>query len=261
MSLETYELLMVGLRVAALFVLATAIFSFVLMILRWRTPQRRRHVVRLLLSIAAMPCMLGIHMAILWFAFFRPGLAINRLPRIDAEACCISIARPRLSDQINSATRNARLSGMRTLAILQGDAAEATNDLVDSLLDWDEHPEALAYVPLVISQKTIDTEAATLAESGWPLPSPGEVVLVALDGQAKQLGSERLTVTDAGTEKRIANLLEKFRPPVRDAQDLLAAAKEEAKRTDRKVWIQSNRAHAAAHAFGSRDGSTTNMGS
>jgi hypothetical protein len=83
MSVNTYNALTVGLEISALAALAATIFSFVLMIVRWRAPQRRGHVVRLLLSIAVIPCLLGIQQAILWLVFL-PALGREQMAQNDA---------------------------------------------------------------------------------------------------------------------------------------------------------------------------------
>ena len=74
MSLDTYNVIMAGLLAGVLIPLAVALFSLVFVILRWRTPQRRKHVIRLLLSIVAVPCLIGAQQAILWLLFL-PALA------------------------------------------------------------------------------------------------------------------------------------------------------------------------------------------
>ena len=83
MSTNTYNALTVGLGIAVLVALAVLIFSFALMIVRWRAPQRRGHVVRLLLSIAAIPCLVGMQQGILWLVFL-PALGREQLAQNDA---------------------------------------------------------------------------------------------------------------------------------------------------------------------------------
>jgi hypothetical protein len=77
-----------------------------------------------------------------------------------------------------------------------------------------------------------------LGKLGWPLPGPSEVVLVALDSDAKRLGAESIDASHPdAAKKQVADFLKQHRPPVRDARARLAAAQDEAQRTDRKVWI------------------------
>jgi peroxiredoxin len=65
MTHVVYNTIAKSLMIGVLAALVIAILSFVAMILRWRTPRRRRHVIRLLLSLAAVPCFIGIQQGIL----------------------------------------------------------------------------------------------------------------------------------------------------------------------------------------------------
>lgn len=143
-----------------------------------------------------------------------------------------------LSEQIALAARNARLSGMHALVILQGASSEAMTRLVEAISNYDDQPDILAYVPLFVDEKTLKSNGETLKELDWPLPKRGEAVLVALDGDAGQLRTQRLEVADVNAAGKLAMaLLKKHLPPVRDAQARLTAAREEASGSGRKVWI------------------------
>lgn len=84
MSTSIYNALSMTLAIGALLALAVAILSFVAMIIRWKGPKRRGHVIRLLLSIAAIPCLIGIQQAILWLVLL-PALGREQLVQINAE--------------------------------------------------------------------------------------------------------------------------------------------------------------------------------
>jgi hypothetical protein len=143
-----------------------------------------------------------------------------------------------LSLQLAKAVRNARLCGMHALAIVYGQSADKVAQLVAAVSNYDDQPSILSYVPLFVDEKIIQSNAATLKELEWQLPRPGEVVLVALDGDGKQLGAERLDASDVRAAAALTTaLLKKHLPPVRDARIRLAEAREEAKRTQRKLWI------------------------
>ncbi len=83
MSGETYNAVMMGFLSAVLFAMAIALFSLVFMILRWRTPQRKKYTSRLLLSLVAIPILIGISQAILWFVFL-PALGREQMARVNA---------------------------------------------------------------------------------------------------------------------------------------------------------------------------------
>jgi hypothetical protein len=143
-----------------------------------------------------------------------------------------------LSDQLAKAARNARLNGMHVLAILQGDATDPVTRLVEQISRYDDQPSILSYLVLFVDEKMIKSSASTLGELEWQLPKAGEVVIVALDGDAKQLGTERLAVGDVDRAAKITTaLLKAHLPPVRDAKARLATAQEEAKRSSRRLWI------------------------
>lgn len=83
MSTKSFLAIQMGLEAAFFLALAVALFSFVFMILRWRTPQRRGHVVRLLLSLAAVPCFIGVHLALLWLVYL-PALGREQMAQTEA---------------------------------------------------------------------------------------------------------------------------------------------------------------------------------
>ena len=66
MTESTFSTISMILAGAVLVALGVMLYSFACMILRWRTPKRRRYVFRLLAAFAAIPCLVGTHQAILW---------------------------------------------------------------------------------------------------------------------------------------------------------------------------------------------------
>ena len=135
-----------------------------------------------------------------------------------------------LADQLANAVRSVRSCGMHCLVILESNGPSRIVNL--------NHPYLLAYLPLVLNQEGIKSNASTLETLEWPRPQPGEVVLVAIDGDAKMLGTQRLKFDNADDAKTLASaFLKRHSPPVRDARALLAAARAEARRTDRKVCL------------------------
>jgi peroxiredoxin len=83
MSTTTYNVLSVILGIGVLIALGVAGGSFIAMLVRWKTPRRRTHVVRLLGALAAAPVLVGIQQAILWLVFL-PGLGEQQLAEFNA---------------------------------------------------------------------------------------------------------------------------------------------------------------------------------
>ncbi len=137
---------------------------------------------------------------------------------------------PSLTERLANAVRSIRPCGMHCLVILEGDAPARIVNL--------DHPDLIAYLPLVLTQEAIKSDAQALKALEWPRPQAGEVLLVALDGNAKLLGTQRLTNDnlDDATAQASA-FLKRHSPPARDALSALAAARAEAMRTDRKVCL------------------------
>ena len=91
---------------------------------------------------------------------------------------------------------------------------------------------------MVVSENVLMSEATVLKELGWQLPKSGEIVLIALDGSQKQIAAERIAAGN-GTEafKSGAAFVKQHAPAPCDAKARLAAAQEEAKATERRVWV------------------------
>lgn len=78
MSTTTYNVLAVILLLGVVTALVVACASLFALLVRWKTPRRRTHVVRLLVALAAVPALVGIQQAILWLVFL-PGLGRQQL--------------------------------------------------------------------------------------------------------------------------------------------------------------------------------------
>jgi hypothetical protein len=79
-------------------------------------------------------------------------------------------------------------------------------------------------------------EATTVTGYGWPLPAPGEIVIVVLDGDRKMIAAQRIA-TNTGATTVGADFLKQHRPPALDAVTLLAEAQSAAKRSGRRSWV------------------------
>ena len=83
MSQSTYSSIGMIIGVALLIAICVGLYSLVLMVIRWKTPERRRHLVRLVYAAIAVPCLAGIQYAILFFVFL-PSLGSQKMTKIDA---------------------------------------------------------------------------------------------------------------------------------------------------------------------------------
>ena len=54
-----------------------------LVVLRWKTPARRKHAKRLLVAVITIPCLIGIQQAIVWFVFL-PAIGRQQVEKFEA---------------------------------------------------------------------------------------------------------------------------------------------------------------------------------
>ena len=145
-----------------------------------------------------------------------------------------------LATTVEKTCRDARAGGMRAVVALLGDDSGDTSRTIDQLFDYEnERTRAvLSYLTMRVDAARQKSDAAVLAEYGWPRPGPGEIVLVALDGDQKMIANQRITTNQVATAVGIgADFLKLHRPPSRDALTLLAEARNDAKRSGRRVWL------------------------
>jgi hypothetical protein len=172
---------------------------------------------------------------------FKPGEA-REGERLSPSRTGSSVpsARPTvpLAGSVEDLRRNARAAGLRVLIVLQGDASQGVVATADRLLDDGRNRAVLSYLPLRVEADRLDPEAVTLADLGWPRPGPGEVVLVALDGDRKAVGVERVATPDVAASVALGDeFLRRHRPTPRDALASLARAREDANAGGRRVWV------------------------
>jgi hypothetical protein len=96
----------------------------------------------------------------------------------------------------------------------------------------------LNYLPLVVESAELKTEAATLNKYGWPVPEPGKIVLVALNGERQTIATKVIGVDPPTAALASADaFLKQHKPATRDALACLAAARDHARKTGRRVWV------------------------
>jgi hypothetical protein len=128
---------------------------------------------------------------------------------------------------------------MRALVALLGDDSAPTVRTIDQLFHNDDERgrDILPYLTLRVDRAQLEREAAVVSGYGWPKPDPGEIVLVALDGERK-VSTRRIatkSINDAVGAGR--GFLKQHAPPSRNAQTLLTDARDEARRSGRRVRI------------------------
>lgn len=83
MTESTYTTITAALTLALVFACVVMAVSLIAMIVRWKTPKRRGHVGRFVISLAAIPVLIGIQYAIL-FVVFLPALGRQKMAEINA---------------------------------------------------------------------------------------------------------------------------------------------------------------------------------
>ena len=83
MTDSTYNTITAALAIGVWIAFAALIVSLIATIVRWKSPRRRGHLVRLLISFAAIPILVGIQQAILWWVFL-PELGRRQMTEISA---------------------------------------------------------------------------------------------------------------------------------------------------------------------------------
>jgi len=150
------------------------------------------------------------------------------------------IARPAvaLATSVEKICRDAGAARMHALVVLEGDDSPHVLRVAGRLLDFDQVKSVLGYVTLRMEAAQLKAEAAALASFGWPIPAPGDIVLVALKGNRDTIASKR--VATAKIDRAAADgegFLKQHLPPTRDAMVMLTEARKEAKASGRRVWI------------------------
>lgn len=141
-------------------------------------------------------------------------------------------------DRVKNSCRDARLNGMLTLVVLQGDDSTGVARLRGHFLDYDAVKEVLRYVTILVTADQLKSEAGIVTGNGWPMPAAGEIVVVVLNGEQKMIAAERFKVDDpASAAARGTEFLRQHAPPARDALVLLVKAENEARASGRRLWF------------------------
>lgn len=143
-----------------------------------------------------------------------------------------------LAKRVENVCRDVRPSGMRALVMLQGDASANVANVTDRLLDHDRVRTVLRYLTVRVEAGQLESEKATLAREGWPMPGPGEIALVALNGDRATLAARRIATDHVDEAVGVGEaFLKQHMPPARDALFMLTTARKEAEKTGRRIWV------------------------
>jgi hypothetical protein len=159
---------------------------------------------------------------------------------VPASARSKAAARPRraLAERVADVTRDARLNALRAMVVMEGDASKNVTSAAEKALDLEEVPDVTAFLPLVLPVEDVKSESEAISKYRWPIPGAGELSLVVIDDDGKPVDSLRVNAGNVETAARqCAEFIMRSAPPPRDAKALLAAAREEAQRSGRRVWI------------------------
>jgi hypothetical protein len=175
---------------------------------------------------------------------FEPGEVREKDTLQVRQAQKASATTPRAEVPIGKAVplvcRDATLNSMRALVVLDGDESQSNRNLTSRLLDTEETPDVRAYRLLSMSPARQKEEATVIAERKWPKPESDEVVLAVLDAKEAVMAHVRLKVAQLDTAlSEGRQFLAAQRPAQRDTLGLLAAAREEAKSSGRRMWVVS----------------------
>jgi hypothetical protein len=129
---------------------------------------------------------------------------------------------------------------MRALVALLGNGSPDADRTIDQLFDYDEERTSvvLNYLTIRVDPAQLKREAAVVSKFGWPKPEPGEIVLVALDGNQKSIAAQRIATKNVESAVGAGvDFLKKHRLPARNAVTVLSQARNEAKLSGRRVWV------------------------
>ena len=82
MSVFTYNTITAALLIGVVTAFVVMVVSLIRMIVRWNKPNRRRHVIRVFVAIAAIPCLIGMQQAILRLVFL-PSLGRQQMAKVN----------------------------------------------------------------------------------------------------------------------------------------------------------------------------------
>lgn len=173
---------------------------------------------------------------------FKPGEVREGVQvkprRVDASVPAAAGAPAPLARTLEKLCRDAGVCHMHVLLALQGDQSGNVITATGQWLDYDRAQAVLGYLALPVETERLKGESAVIARHGWPVPAPGEVVLVALDGAQKTIATKRVVTRSIDAAVSSGDeFIKQNRPPSRDGLAMRDAARKEARASGRRVWI------------------------
>ena len=141
-------------------------------------------------------------------------------------------------DRLAEFIRDAHLLNLRVLVGAAGDASEPVDEARRHLVDVEEVKVSQRYLSLWVPAADLAAQSKLFSRLKLRPPKAGELLLVVLDGDGRQVDFLYLAVRGSATVFRLGeSFLLKHAPQFHDANALLAAAWKQARATGRHVGI------------------------
>jgi hypothetical protein len=141
-------------------------------------------------------------------------------------------------DRLTELIRDARVLNLRVLVGAAGDASEPVEEARRHLVDVEEVKVSQRYLSLWVPASELPAQSKLFSRLKLRPPKVGEMSLVVLDGDGRQVDFLYLAVGGSASAFRVGeSFLRKHAPQSHDANALLAAAWNQARATGRHVWI------------------------
>jgi hypothetical protein len=141
-------------------------------------------------------------------------------------------------DRLAELIRDARVLNLSVLVGAAGDASEPVEETRRHLVDVEEVKVSQRYLSLWVPASELRAQSKLFSRLKLRPPKAGELLLVVLDGDGRQVDFLYLAVRGGATVFRLGeSFLRKHAPHSHDANALLAAAWNQARATGRHVWI------------------------
>lgn len=151
-----------------------------------------------------------------------------------------------LADSFQTRLRDCRLSGYRLL-VIDADQSDQVKELVDRwFFDTDVHPDLPLFMQFTIpraAKELTDDDRAFITDQGWEAPPANQIVVYALDADGQKLGRLAVDAHDKQSPSAAAEFIAVHAPMRQDASAAWAAALDEAKKTNRRVWARVSGRH------------------
>jgi len=169
----------------------------------------------------------------------REGERIQVATRDDPEAKQPVVRKDQSAvDRLAELIRDAHVLNLRVLVGAAGDATEPVEETWRHLVDVEEVKVSQRYFSLWVPASELQEQSKLFSRLKLRPPKVGEMLLVVLDGDGRQVDFLYLAVGGSASAFRVGeSFLRKHAPPSHDAKELLTAARSRARATGRQVWV------------------------